>query len=251
VTACDVGTTPADMAVIRRETRWATGAEIVEGGSGDSGVLTAYGVYLGDEGGGAAAFGDDSLDRPPRRGPRARQGRRSPGRTPRRRGREGHRRRRLGPPRSIASHELPGVTIVGVDEVLTADADIVSPNALGGILTADRIEQLQAAGRLRWCEQPARGGGGRRPAACDAGMLYAPDYVVNAGGVINVADELAPRRPLARNGRSCGLEAIPATLTGDRPPCRGPRTCRPRPPRSASPSAAWRRSVGVRRFWLP
>ena len=46
VTACDIGTTPADMAIVQRETHWATGDDPVEGGSGDSGILTAVGVYL-------------------------------------------------------------------------------------------------------------------------------------------------------------------------------------------------------------
>jgi len=47
ITACDIGTKPADMSVIRHETRWVTGMDPADGGSGDSGVLTAWGVYAG------------------------------------------------------------------------------------------------------------------------------------------------------------------------------------------------------------
>src|SRR5690554_4122683 len=61
VTACDVGTYGRDMAVVGRETRWVTGADTVEGGSGDSGVMTALGVFTGIRASVERAFGSADL----------------------------------------------------------------------------------------------------------------------------------------------------------------------------------------------
>ncbi len=210
VTACDVGTTPDDMAMIRRETRWATGADPVEGGSGDSGVLTAVGVHLALRAAAAAAFGSAELA-----------------------GRHiavqglGKVGRRLvehlvgdGVKVSVADvapdavarvAELPGVEVVDPEEVLEVDADILSPNALGGVLSAATIDRLQA-------KVVCGGANNQLATAEDAqrlherGVLYAPDYVVNAGGVINVADELHPFGHSPDRARR-RAEAIPRTLT--------------------------------------
>jgi valine dehydrogenase (NAD+) len=209
VTACDVGTTPADMALLRRETRWATGAEAAEGGSGDSGILTAYGVYLGMKAAAAHAFGSGSLA-----GRHvAVQGL----------GKVGARlvahlvdegakvtaadvdERAVG-----RVSELPGVDIVDVDDVLAADADIVSPNALGAVLSSATIATMTARivcgganNQLATDEDAAR--------LQEAGILYAPDFVVNAGGVINVADELHPHGHSPDRARA-RAQAIPDTL---------------------------------------
>ena len=77
---------------------------------------------------------------------------------------------------------------VALDEILFCDVDLLAPCALGAILTADTIPRLQAAivagaanNQLQTPED------GQRLAA--AGILYAPDYVINGGGIINVACE--------------------------------------------------------------
>lgn len=73
-------------------------------------------------------------------------------------------------------------------EILFADVDVVAPCALGAILTEDSIPQLKAgivAGGAN--NQLATPEDGQR--LFDAGVLYAPDYVINAGGIINVASE--------------------------------------------------------------
>jgi valine dehydrogenase (NAD+) len=247
VTACDVGTTPADMAVIRRETRWATGADTVEGGSGDSGVLTARGVHLAMKAAAAAAFGDESL-----------AGRHV---VVQGLGKVGSRlvAHLVEEGAKITAADvseqavervatLPGVSIVGVDEVLEVEADIISPNALGGVLTAERIRRLRApvvcggANNQLGTEQDAQ-------RLHEAGILYAPDFVVNAGGVINVADELhpdghSPQRALRR------VEAIPATLTRIVEVSRSEDV----PTEVAAIRVAERRMAavgGLRRFWLP
>lgn len=209
ITACDIGTTPADMAIVKRETRWATGADVVEGGSGDSGVLTAFGLYLAMQAVADALFGTSAL------GGRhiAVQGL----------GKVGSRLVdhlvEEGAKVTVADIaadavdrvvDLPGVEVVDVDDVLFVDADIVSPNALGAILDERTIPQIQAQAicggannQLATTEDAAR--------LHDRGILYAPDYVVNAGGVINVADELHPRgHDPARARRRA--QAIPENL---------------------------------------
>jgi len=211
VTACDVGTTPDDMAVIQRETRWATGADPVEGGSGDSGVLTALGLYLSMKAAAAAAFGSGDLS-----------------------GRHvavqglGKVGRRLvehlleeGARVSVADvsesalervAERPGVEVVHVEDVLATDADIVSPNALGGVLNATSIAELQARVVCGGANNQLLAEEDDAERLRERGILYAPDYVVNAGGVINVADELHPQGHSPERARR-RAQAIPATLT--------------------------------------
>jgi Glutamate dehydrogenase/leucine dehydrogenase len=81
-----------------------------------------------------------------------------------------------------------GGKVVSPDEILTLEADVLSPCALGAVLDEQSIAKLQVpvvAGRR---EQPARYTRGRR-AAAQAQHPYAPDYVINAGGIINVCTE--------------------------------------------------------------
>ncbi len=209
ITACDVGTTPADMTIIKRETRWVTGADEIEGGSGDSGVVTAQGVYLAMHAVADAAFGTPSLS-----GRHiAVQGL----------GKVGYRLVghlvREGAKVTVADISpdaldrvagLDNVEVVGVDDVLLTDADIVSPNALGGVIDETLIPKLQAKvicgganNQLATIEDAQR--------LHDRGILYAPDYVVNAGGVINVANELHPLGYSEERAHR-RVDAIPATL---------------------------------------
>ncbi|MEX2486163.1 MAG: Glu/Leu/Phe/Val dehydrogenase dimerization domain-containing protein [Nitriliruptoraceae bacterium] len=209
ITACDVGSTPADMAMIRRETRWATGTHVVEGGSGDSGVLTATGVHLAIRTGVTHALGADSL-----RGIHvAVQGLGKVG-------------ARLvghlvadGAKVTVADVDADalartvdeyGVDTVETDEILAVNADVVSPNALGAVLNEATIPTLQARlvcgganNQLATAEDAVR--------LRDHGIVYAPDFVVNAGGVINLAQELHPEGYSVERARA-RLESIPATL---------------------------------------
>lgn len=190
VTACDVGTHTSDMAIVARETRWATGADIVDGGSGDSGILTAYGTYVGIKACADRAFGSTAL------GARhvAIQG---VGKVGRRLARHLHQegtRVTVADVDEAASSwcaERLGAEVVAVDKIHALDADVFSPNALGGAINDATLPELQ-------CKIVAGGANnqlledrhGQELAA--AGILYAPDYVINAGGVIQVADELHP-----------------------------------------------------------
>jgi len=81
-----------------------------------------------------------------------------------------------------------GASAAALDEILFCDVDVLAPCALGAILTADTIPRLQAsivAGAAN--NQLQTPEDGQRLA--DAGILYAPDYVINGGGIINVACE--------------------------------------------------------------
>jgi valine dehydrogenase (NAD+) len=190
VTACDIGTYPQDMAIVRRETHWVTGREQVEGGAGDSGILTAYGTYVGIKACAYHLWGSDDL------GGRhvAIQGC----------GKVGQR---------LAEHlhgEGTKLTVADVDEraaaacadrfaaqvvppdkVHAVDADVFSPNAFGAVLNDETIPELQCqvvAGAAN--NQLAENRHGA--ALAGHGILYAPDYVVNAGGIIQVVEELSP-----------------------------------------------------------
>jgi valine dehydrogenase (NAD+) len=190
VTACDVGTYPADMAVVARETRWATGADPVEGGSGDSGVLTAYGTFVGLQ-----ACAEEVWKSPSLRGKHvAIQG---VGKVGRRLAAYVH---EAGGKVSVADTneqavawcaEQFGAEIVGTEKIHAVDADIFSPNALGAVINDETVGELQcrvvAGAANNQLAEPRHG-----EALQDARVLYAPDYVINAGGVIQVADELHP-----------------------------------------------------------
>ncbi len=79
-------------------------------------------------------------------------------------------------------------TAVDLDDILAQKADVFAPCALGAILTKDSIARLQArvvaGGANNQLETHADG-----QRITDAGILYAPDYVINAGGIINVSSE--------------------------------------------------------------
>ncbi|MFC1437655.1 Glu/Leu/Phe/Val dehydrogenase dimerization domain-containing protein [Streptacidiphilus sp. N1-10] len=207
ITACDVGTTSADMDVVARETRHVTGRSAEHGGAGDSGVLTALGVLQGILASAESAWGSDDL-------------------TGRRIGVEGAGKvgRRLV--RHLVEH---GATVVvhdvdpraaararglvrggGVElapdreAFLGADLDVYAPCALGGTLTAELAATLSAeivcGGANNQLAEP-----GVERILADRGILYAPDYLVNAGGVIQVADELAGYDSARARARALGI----------------------------------------------
>lgn len=87
--------------------------------------------------------------------------------------------------RAARLHDEFGATVVGLDEILFQDVDVLAPCALGAILTEDSIPRLRTsivAGGAN--NQLALRADGQR--LVDAGILYAPDYVINGGGIINV-----------------------------------------------------------------
>ena len=95
--------------------------------------------------------------------------------------------------------------------IIAAEADIFAPCALGAVLSAGTIPLLKAdivagaANNQLATHEDAR-------LLLERGILYAPDYVINAGGLINVAGELDPDG-YDRDRVMTGLNEIPATLT--------------------------------------
>jgi valine dehydrogenase (NAD+) len=189
LTACDVGTYNADLDVVARETRFAHGRSEAYGGCGDSSVLTAYGVFLGMQAAAQHRWGARTLA----------------GRTV-----------AVAGAGKVGSHLIGHLVDDGAD-VLVTDVDpaavervqarqpqvkavpdtatlirtahdVYSPNALGGALDPETVGVLPA--------QIVCGGANNQLATAEVaelmrarGILYAPDYLVNAGGVIQVEDE--------------------------------------------------------------
>ncbi|MFF5962014.1 Leu/Phe/Val dehydrogenase [Streptomyces luteogriseus] len=192
VTACDVGTYVADMDVVARECRWTTGRSPENGGAGDSSVLTAYGVYQGMRASAQHLWGDPSL-----RGKRV--GIAGVGKV-------GHhlvehlraegaevvitdvREEAVG--RILAAHPTGVTAVADTATLIRAEGlDIYAPCALGGALNDDTVPALTARVVCGAANNQLAHPGVEKDLA-DRGILYAPDYVVNAGGVIQVADEL-------------------------------------------------------------
>ncbi|GGU95181.1 valine dehydrogenase [Streptomyces albospinus] len=191
VTACDVGTYVADMDVVARTNKWTTGRSPENGGAGDSSVLTAYGVFQGMRASAQHLWGDPTLrDR--------KVGIAGVGKV-------GHHLvehllqdgaevvitdvRAESVDRILARH--PRVTAVADTEALirTEGLDVYAPCALGGALSDDSVPVLTAKVVCGAANNQLAHPGVEKDLS-DRGILYAPDYVVNAGGVIQVADEL-------------------------------------------------------------
>ena len=188
VTAEDVGMDDGDMVALRAETRHVSGLPVAAGqAGGDPGPVTALGVFLGVKAAIRRGLGRDEV-----RGVHvAIQGVGSVGGgLARRLAAEGARLTLadVDPARAQALATELGAQVVPADEILTVPADVFSPNALGAILDERSIAELAV---------PIVAGGANNQLAAPAdagrlharGILYAPDYVINAGGIINVALE--------------------------------------------------------------
>jgi leucine dehydrogenase len=209
VTAEDVGMSVADMIEIRRQTKFVAGLP-VEGSAvgGDPGPHTSLGVFLGIKAAVRRALGKDSLA-----GLHiALQGAGSvAGGVARHAAAEGARLSiaDVDAGRAQALAAETGGNVVPTDSILGLEADVVSPCALGAILTETTIAALNApivAGGAN--NQLATREDGERIAA--RGILYAPDYVINAGGIINVSTEYLDDGDASLVRRR--IEAIPDRL---------------------------------------
>ncbi|MBS0481745.1 MAG: Glu/Leu/Phe/Val dehydrogenase [Proteobacteria bacterium] len=204
VTAEDVGISEADMVAVSRRTRHVTGLPVAEGGAagGDPGPFTAYGIFLGLKAAVAEGLGTDSL-----KDVRvAVQGTGSVG---------GGLARLLAAEgadltladvnaaRAAALADEVGARQVEAGAIMDADCDVFSPNALGAVLDHDGIRRLKASivagGANNQLARPEHG-----QALAQRGILYAPDYVINAGGIIAVALEYLGREA----GRPSTVEAV-------------------------------------------
>ena len=209
VTAEDVGMSVADMVAISKATRYVAGLPVAEGAvGGDPGPHTSYGVYLGVRAAVKRALGKDSLA-----GLHiALQGAGSVASGLARRAAAEGARLSLADVDQAKAQALAaevGGTVIGTDEVMVIAADVFSPNALGAILNEQSIAALNA---------PIVAGGANNQLATKEdgdrvqgrGILYAPDYVINAGGIINVSTEYLKDGDQATVQQR--IEAIPARL---------------------------------------
>jgi leucine dehydrogenase len=191
-TAEDVGISTADMAIVRRKTAFVAGLPDGLGASGDPSPVTARGVFAGIRAACARAFGTDHLN----------------GRTVAVQG-VGHvggyvcdhlaqagARLILTDINAELLAEVAGRTggqVVAPDDIYDVAADVFSPNALGAVVNPATLPRLQvkviAGGANNQLATPAMG-----EALAARGILYAPDYVINGGGIINVAAEIRARQ---------------------------------------------------------
>jgi leucine dehydrogenase len=188
ITAEDVGTSIEDMENIRLETSHVVGVDVTHGGSGDPSPFTALGVKQGMLACAEEAFDAPSLE----------------GRTVAVQGlghvgyhlcellhAEGARLIVTDLNRSLveeAAREF-GAKPVEPDEILSIPCDVLAPCALGSVINDESLAKLRCsivAGSANNVLAESHHGA----ALYERGILYAPDYVINAGGLINVADEL-------------------------------------------------------------
>jgi leucine dehydrogenase len=187
----DVGVTPEDMAQVASQTGHVAGLNKGAHASGDPSPLTAYGVFRGIEAAAAHKLGRDDLE-----GLRvAVQG-------------VGHvgyylcqRLAEAGAELVVADVDAAALArvrdefsahIVAPQDILAAPVDVLAPCAMGAVLNDQAIARLQAvivAGSANNQLAAPRHGASLRA----RGILYAPDYVINAGGIINAADEMLGR----------------------------------------------------------
>jgi len=198
ITAEDVGTSVEDMEYVRMETDYVTG---VLGGSGDPSPVTAYGVYMGIKGAARQRYGSDALG-----GKHvAVQGVGHVGyHLSRFLAEEGARLTvtDIDPERVQRVVEEFGAESAEPDEIYTVSADIFAPCALGAVINDDTLPVLDfdiVAGGANNQLAEARHGAEVQ----EKGILYAPDYVINAGGICNVYGELHDWSP-ERSKRKAG-----------------------------------------------
>lgn len=185
ITAEDVGTSPTDMEFVKRETKHVAGLLNL---SGDPSPVTGYGVYVGMKACAKQRWGKDSLA----------------GKTVAVQGagkvatylmkhlkEEGARLivTDIDPDKVKRAVEDLGAQAVAPDDIYGVKADIFAPCALGAIINDETLKQLKveiiAGGANNQLAEPRHG-----TALEQQGMLYAPDYVINGGGVVNVFGEL-------------------------------------------------------------
>ncbi|EDL64575.1 branched-chain amino acid dehydrogenase [Bacillus sp. SG-1] len=188
ITAEDVGTTVADMDLIHEETNYVTGISPAFGSSGNPSPVTAYGVYRGMKAAAKEAFGTDSLE----------------GKTIAVQGvgnvaftlcrhlhEEGAKLIVTDINKEAVQRAVEefGAKAVDINDIYSVDCDIYAPCALGAVINDETIPQIKAkviAGAANNQLKDTTHG----DTIHEMGIVYAPDYVINAGGVINVADEL-------------------------------------------------------------
>jgi leucine dehydrogenase len=189
ITAEDVGTSTIDMEYVAMETKSVTGLPESMGGGGDPSPVTAYGVYMGMKASAQFAWGKDEL-----KGKKVLvQG-------------VGHVGENLVKNlvkegaivyiSDINDEQLKkvstefGAQVIAPEKIFDLDMDIYAPCALGATLNTENIEKLKCAivagaANNQLADETIHG-----PMLMKKGIIYAPDFLINAGGLINVYSEL-------------------------------------------------------------
>jgi leucine dehydrogenase len=189
ITAEDVGTTIQDMDKIREVTKFVTGVSIEKGGSGNPSPVTAYGVFMGIKAAAKYQFGSDNLA----------------GKSILVQG-IGHvgetlvdylsKENALVQIADINQNRLEEVakkynaTIFKGDNLYAADVDIYSPCALGATINDDTIYKIKAKIIAGAANNQLANDAIHGQILKERGILYAPDFLINAGGIINVYAEI-------------------------------------------------------------
>lgn len=190
ITAEDVGTSTKDMEYVAMETKYVTGLPESMGGGGDPSPVTAYGVYMGMKASAQFAWGADSLA-----------------------GKKilvqgvGHVGENLVKHLTnekatvyisdINEEQLKRVSseykaqVIAPEKIFDLDIDVYAPCALGATLNSENISKLKCsivagAANNQLADEKIHG-----PMLVDRGIIYAPDFLINAGGLINVYSEMS------------------------------------------------------------
>lgn len=189
-TATDVGSTSADMKLMSEASPYVSALSPEDGGLGCSAILTGYGVYLGMKAAAQVRFGSDSLE----------------GKTIAIQGTGKVATHMMGylaeegcrvivtdayaPALEAFVARFPTVETVSPDAIWQVDADILSPNAIGGSITPSVANSTKA--------KVIAGGANNPLSSPDVatllqanGIAFAPDFAINSGGVITLSAELA------------------------------------------------------------
>ncbi|MDJ0497698.1 MAG: Glu/Leu/Phe/Val dehydrogenase [Acidimicrobiia bacterium] len=189
ITAEDVGASAEDMITIATETRWVTGLPDTNGGSGDPSPATARGVIGAMRAVAERLWGSGDLaDRTV-----AVQGVGKVGSSLVERLTKAGAKTVISDVNGAALHEISsefGSVIVGTDEIFDVDCDIFAPCAMGGAINEETAGRLRCQAVVGSANNQLENGMAQADQMAARDILYAPDFIVNAGGIINIADEL-------------------------------------------------------------
>ena len=190
ITAEDVNTSSMDMEYIGMETKFVTGKPDYMGGSGDPSPLTAYGVYVGMKAAAKKAWGNDSLT-----GKRVLvQGAGNVGQYL-----MGHLVEEGAkvmvcdisePKLKQAKQKYPVIEVIPNENIFDREFDIYAPCALGATVNTESINKMKCpviagAANNQLADENVHG-----PMLVEKGIIYVPDFLINAGGIINISIEL-------------------------------------------------------------
>jgi len=199
ITAEDIGTTTKDMEYIKMETDHVTGLPEIVGGGGDPSPVTAYGVYLGMKACAKEVYGNDSLN-----GKKVLvEGIGKVGSSlVEKLAKEGAQVMiaDVNEDALISVAKEYKAQVIQLEDIFKQNIDIYAPCALGATLNTENISQLNCsiisgAANNQLADETIHG-----QMLLDKGILYAPDFLINAGGLINVYTELIGyKREIALN----------------------------------------------------